>query len=142
MADRHNEYRWRKISTLVRSNNPICQFIDKATAQQCQRPSEIVHHLVDPKDAPEQFYDWAILVAVCAEHHQGGQRGETQGYVYCHTIGPNDSIYPHGHGFPLWHRDYRPRPNPLTEPAPLLPPGSTASSVGDDILNRALAMEI
>jgi hypothetical protein len=77
---------WTNTSRLVRSKNPICQFIDEH-AGQCTHPSEVTHHLVDPKERWELRLEWPNLVAVCKKHHQGGQRGETQGYRYAPTVG-------------------------------------------------------
>lgn len=108
MRDPHDSQRWRDLSPLVRAKNPLCQWIDRHTNMQCQRPSAIVHHLKDWKDAPHLFFDWANFVAVCLEHHQGGQRGETQGYIYTHTIGPNDAVYLHDGGWPIWRPEYTP----------------------------------
>jgi len=64
--------------------NPLCQFLSNGV--QCNRPSTDVHHLRDPKDFPELMHDPENLCAVCKQHHQGGQRGDTQGYLYVPTI--------------------------------------------------------
>ena len=143
-SDPHKRWRWKDpvngVSAMARKYNPLCQWVDPATGKQCTKPSEVVHHIVDWKDDANRFFDWANIVCTCEDHHQGGQRGETQGYLYVHTIGPLDSVYPQSaRMFPIWHKDFRPRP---TADASLLPHGAVASSVGDDILNRALAAEI
>lgn len=130
--------RWKDpkngIAALMRSRNPICQYLDDR-AVQCRRASAVVHHLVDPKDTPTLFFDWSNLVAVCAEHHQGGQRGETQGYKYCHTIGMMGIIYYHGYLFPAWHEKYVASTGDV-----MLSYSST--SVGAGAIAKALAEEI
>jgi len=139
-GDLHATYRWRNsVSPLARALNPVCQWVNPADGKQCTKPSEVVHHLIDPKDAPEKFFDWSNLVCTCADHHQGGQRGETQGYIYCHTVGVADAIYFH-HCYPIWHKNYKPPVGSHSEQT-LLPLGSTASAVGDDALNAALAAD-
>lgn len=145
--DPHESQRWRHpergISALARKYNPLCQWVDSATGQQCQKPSSVVHHITDWKVDPTVFFSWNNIVCLCSDHHSGGTLGETMGNLYAHTIGPLDSVYPQSaRMFPCWHDDFKPRPNPQSEPAGFLPPGSTASSVGDDILDRALAAEI
>lgn len=87
---------------MMRDYNPICQAI--AEGKQCTRPAAVVHHLKDPKDAPELFFDWSNLVAVCTEHHAGGERGETQGQKYVATTGPAGAVYDHGNGATDWNR--------------------------------------
>ena len=135
--DLHDTARWKHpvngVSALVRKYNPLCQWVNPATGKQCTQPSQVVHHLIDPKINPDVFFSWNNLVAVCKDHHSGGQVGDTQNYSYCHTIGPRDTIYVQNAGLlPCWHRDHR----PVSES--LLPPGSTCSAVGDDVLTRAL----
>lgn len=126
----YDSRRWRDLSPLLRSKNPLCQFLSD-TGAQCQHASTVVHHLVDPKDNALLFFDWNNLVAVCTEHHQGGQRGETQGYHYCHTIGPLDTIYAHGYLFPFWHEKYVPQRDEFVV-------HSTTSSVGSAAILKAL----
>ena len=112
MPDPHNCWRWKKpggVSDLMRQKNPQCQWCDRWTNSQCTRPSEVVHHLKDWKDAPELFFEWSNLVAVCENHHSGGQRGDTQAYFYTNTIGPGDSVYPHSGGWPTWRPEYKPQ---------------------------------
>src|ERR1700731_1402624 len=115
---------WRdRTSKNVRSYNPICQHLNEGNSQ-CQQPSRVVHHLRDPKDAPEKAHDWANLVAVCFAHPPGGQRGETQGARYCATIGPH-AIHFHGVNLlPRWRDDYEPLPK--TSIASLAGTSSTA----------------
>jgi hypothetical protein len=98
---------WRTTSTLVRKFNPICQRV--IDGKQCTRPSEVVHHIVDPSVNADWKLDWDVLVAVCAEHHAGGQMGAAADEVYVYTYGVYDSVYPHpGHdgGHAVWHKDY------------------------------------
>jgi hypothetical protein len=104
--DPHYLRRWRSMREIVKAKNPLCQFLEAVNNKQCTRPSEVVHHLIDWKDDRTLFFEWSNLVAVCAEHHQAGQRGETQGYNYVDTIGPLDAIYRHGNGLPHWHVAY------------------------------------
>jgi len=73
--------------------NPLCQHTHGGL--QCRYPAKAVHHLHDPKDHPELMHSPANLVAVCANHHQGGQRGETQGYLYVPTKWYGGKEYPH-----------------------------------------------
>jgi hypothetical protein len=106
-AKLYDSFRWRrKTSPLVRTYNPQCQrLFDDGT--QCGQPSAIVHHLIDPSNAPQKAHDWRNLVATCAAHHPGGQRGETMGYRYCATCGPLNQVHFHKGGLlPTWHRDY------------------------------------
>jgi len=67
---------WRRCSAKVRNDNPICQFCDPATGEQCHAPSRIVHHLVDPRDCNEAALAVSNLVACCFNHHPGGHRGD------------------------------------------------------------------
>jgi len=94
----YDGYRWRvKTSPLVKQYNPHCQrLFDNAT--QCGKSCEAVHHLRDPMVAPQFAYDWRNLVAVCLEHHAGGQQGETQSARYCATCGPLGQIHFHKGG--------------------------------------------
>ena len=126
---------WRdRTSPQVRKCNPICQRIDD-TGQQCTRPSKIVHHLKDPKDAPEKALSWDNLVAVCVECHPGGQRGADPTERYCATIGLMGMIYYHGlQLLPCWHRDYKPLP--ATSVAKQT--GATTSLVGAHAIDAAL----
>ena len=125
---------WRDRTTKnLRSYNPICQHLHE-DGSQCPQRSRVVHHLVDPKDAPEKAHDWANLVAVCFAHHPGGQRGETQGARYCATVGPL-AIHFHGiHVLPAWHDDFVPLPEAsITRLA-----GTTTTAVGAAAIDAAL----
>lgn len=79
---------WISVRDYVIRKNPICQHIDE-DGKRCDQASRVVHHLIDPKDAWELRTIWSNLVAICVRHHQGGQRGETQGYRYSPTFGPD-----------------------------------------------------
>lgn len=103
----YNNRRWKGIIKLIKEKNPLCQYLDE-NGKQCQNPSTICHHLIDPKDRIDLFWDWANICAVCATHHAGGQRGETQGYKFCHTIGCLGVVYSHGYLYPVWHEKYKP----------------------------------
>lgn len=137
----YNSANWRtKTQPVVLAHNPICQFIDE-TGVQCRQPSQAVHHLLDPKDAPELFLAWLNLVAVCFGHHAGGQRGETQGYRYCHTCGPLGAVYKNGVAYPANHKLYA---GVDANSGPLVPTGEVgrqyiSTSLGEDALDRALA---
>jgi hypothetical protein len=85
---------WAECSRNIRTYNPVCQRILE-DGRQCKNPPAAVHHLEDPKDAPNLKLAWSNLVAVCTEHHAGGQRGETQGEKYVHTIGPLNAVFKH-----------------------------------------------
>jgi hypothetical protein len=85
---------WRKFAAAHRACNPQCQFLD-TTGKRCQKQSQAVHHLRDPRDAPELRVSWSNTVGVCMEHHQGGQRGETQAYRYAPTKDPFNATYEH-----------------------------------------------
>jgi hypothetical protein len=65
--------RWRDLADAMRRHNPICQHVDAATGVRCDQPSQMVHHIVDPKDDPSKFYDWRNLVALCNAHHSHSQ---------------------------------------------------------------------
>jgi hypothetical protein len=125
---KYNTADWRKTSANVRRYNPICQLLDD-TGKQCTNPSAVVHHLRDPKDAPELFLDWHNLVAICEEHH-GHTRGETLGRRFCHTIGFN-RVFEHGCLYPNNHPDYKPQ-----EAAILV--GGTYSAVSKSAIQKAL----
>ena len=62
-----NSLPWRKCSHHIRRCNPICQAIWYGI--RCNRPSTIVHHLVDPETAPHLRTDPSNLVALCANCH-------------------------------------------------------------------------
>jgi hypothetical protein len=130
----YDKRNWRdRTSKNVRAYNPICQRLHE-DGKQCEKPSNIVHHLIDPKDAPEKAHDWSILVATCTAHHAGGQRGETQGARYCATIGPH-TIHYHGiHVLPAWHDDYK----PLPETSITRLGGTTTTAVGSAAIDAAL----
>ena len=79
---------WTKTRDYVIRKNAICQHIDE-DGRRCDQASRVVHHLVSPLDDWNRRTDWSNLTAVCPTHHQGGQRGETQGYRYAPTVGPD-----------------------------------------------------
>jgi hypothetical protein len=79
---------WISVRDYVIRKNPICQHIDE-DGKRCDQASNVVHHLISPLDRWDLRADWSNLTAVCARHHQGGQRGETQGYRYAPTYGPD-----------------------------------------------------
>lgn len=81
--------------------NPICQHLRNGV--QCREKASIVHHLVSPKDDRNRFLDPSNVVATCAEHHAGGQRGETQGQSYTPSRWLLGSSFPHlsSQGVPL-----------------------------------------
>lgn len=124
---------WAQTSKLVKHYNPQCQRI-LPDGTQCTHPPTITHHLIDPRDAAHLCLSWSNLVAVCAEHHEGGQRGETQDETYCHTIGPLSAVYKHvpDGGYPCWRPEYN--------PAEIKPPSKSKSTiVGDALLDAAIA---
>ena len=134
----YDSYRWRvKTSPLVKQWNPQCQRLhDDGT--QCGKPSEAVHHLQDPTLFPKLAFDWRNLVAVCFEHHAGGQPGETQGERYCATCGPLNQIYMHKGGLlPSWHRKYV---APVNSDISRLR-GTATSFVGEDEVDKALGSQ-
>src|SRR5581483_3910656 len=111
-----------------------CQRLFDSGAQ-CGHQSEVVHHLVDPTVAPHKAHDWTNLVAVCYEHHPGGQQGETMGYRYCATVGPHAIHYHPGGLLPTWHKDYvKPTTGDVSRLA-----GTTTSAVGGARIDAALA---
>ena len=128
----YNSKRWRETSPLVKSKNPICQRLDDS-GRQCTHASAVVHHLVDPKVNATIFFDWQNLVAVCTQHHAGGQPGERQGEKYCHTLGVLDSVYKHGYLWPAWHKNYE------APPADQALVSVFTSAVGAAAIARALA---
>jgi len=146
MKDPHALRRWRDhTAPLVISKNPLCQFIDSQTGQQCRYPSTIVHHLADWKQRPDLFFEWSNLVAVCKQHHPGGQAGENPAAPaqYVATIGVMNLVFDHGCGMPDWHHDAKPR-TPAAPPVtgPLVMTGDVGrqwtSSSNQAAINRAL----
>lgn len=135
----HDSYRWKNpkngVSAMVRKYNPICQRILE-NGKQCTHPSTIVHHLIDWRKKPEQFYDWTVLVACCADCHPASQPGDLDTNTWTHTCGPCDSVYEHNGGWPCWHPNYIPPAAPVEGG---LPPGCTSSALGDALLDAALA---
>jgi len=126
---------WRNTSNLLKSCNPICQRI-LHTGNQCEKPSTIGHHLVDPRDAPKLRLAFSNLVAVCAGCHPGGAKGaDEMAEIYVHTIGPLDAFYKHtpDGGWPRWHKMYVASENPP------VPSFSKSTAVGDEVLDAALA---
>lgn len=79
---------WLNVRDHLIRKNPVCQFIDE-DGKRCDQASKVVHHIVSPLDDWEQRTFWGNLTAVCPRHHQGGQRGETMGYRYAPTHGPD-----------------------------------------------------
>jgi hypothetical protein len=125
---RYNTAVWRQTSQNVRRYNPICQLLDD-TGKQCTNKADVVHHLRDPKDAPELFLDWHNLVAICTEHH-GHMRGETLGRRFAHTIGFN-RVFEHGCLYPNTHPDYQPQTTAILV-------GGTYSAVSKSAIQKAL----
>ena len=125
---------WRDTSNLLKSCNPICQRI-LPNGSQCNHPPTISHHLIDPRNAPHLRLAFSNLVAVCAEHHPGGQKGANDEVeVYCHTIGLLKAVYKHtpDGGWPSWRPEYN--------PANVKPPSTNkATAIGDAALDAALA---
>ena len=104
----YNSRRWRDhVQPLVLRRNPLCQYIDDRTMQQCSNKSSVVHHIADPKDRPDLAFAWSNFVAVCPFHHSGGTRGETQHNLYTHTMGWDHEIVRKGVGYPIWHQQHR-----------------------------------
>ena len=122
---------WRETSNTLKRYNPLCQRI-LADGKQCQKPPTVSHHLIDPRNAPHLRLAFSNLVAVCANHHPGGQCGADEAEVYCRTIGPMEASYAHGHDiWPSWHRNYI--------PLACAPPSPTkATAIGDAALDAAL----
>lgn len=143
---------WTQTSLLLRRYNPQCQQIDLDTGEQCTHKSEVAHHLVDPKDDMTKRTDWSNLVAVCYHHHQGGQRGETQGYRYVATIEPGflgqaEKVHHHDGSYPHWHRLFgETRPartyggNIVSDGKPIH--GTTVCTVGASKLDEALNIDL
>lgn len=136
-AEIYGSYRWRmKTRPNMLAYNPVCQRLFDS-GDQCNKPSAVVHHLVDPKDDIGAAHDRGNLVAVCATHHPGGQRGETQGYRYCATVSTH-SIHMHPGGvLPFTHPDYvKPTtagPGNISRIA-----GTSSSAVGENAIDAAL----
>jgi len=137
---------WAQTSKNIRIHNPVCQRILE-DGRQCKTPPAAVHHLKDPKVAPDLKLAWSNLVAVCAEHHAGGQPGETQNEKYVYTLGPLGAFWKHpgfDGGWPQWKKAPTENAAETSTPEPEqfpLPCGGRVSSVGDDALNAALAAE-
>jgi hypothetical protein len=136
---------WAQCSQNIRVHNPICAKVDE-NGKQCQRKSALVHHIRDPRDAPELKLSWGNLVPLCQECHDGGARGSIAGERYVHTLGPFGAVFKHvGHdgGFPQWKTTPENAAETTTpEPARYpLPCEGRTTAVGDDELDRALAAE-
>jgi hypothetical protein len=89
---RYNHARWRKFSQLIRDLNPICQHIINGV--QHNRPSQLVHHLVSPKDDESKLTDPANVVAICWNCHITTQ-GEQQGAYYAPTKWIMGAVFKH-----------------------------------------------
>ena len=74
---RYATRQWRdRTQPAMLASNPLCQWVDPNNEVQCRAASSVVHHITDPKEAPDAFYDWANLVAVCAPiTKMAGERG-------------------------------------------------------------------
>jgi len=137
--------RWKnRVSPQVKKRNPLCQRVDERTGIQCNAQSTIVHHIRAPQDAPNLAFDWSNLVALCANCHPGGERGELKGRLYAHTIGWDGEVVRKGVCYPSWHALYV-QPSAIAS-APesssgLLPCGGVTSSCGDAALDAALERE-
>ena len=137
---------WAQTSKNIRVYNPICAKVDE-NGKQCAQKSVLVHHIIDPRDAPTLKMEWSNLVALCEACHSGGERGSTKMERYVHTLGPLGNVYKHaGHdgGYPQWKK--APTENAAETPTPepvlhLLPCDGRTSSFGDDALDAALAAE-
>jgi hypothetical protein len=126
---------WRTTSNLLKTCNPICQRI-LPDGKQCEKPSTIGHHIVDPRDAPQLRLAFSNLVAVCARCHPGGAKGADETTeIYVRTIGPLEAEYKHSPdgGYPRWHKLY------VASSSPLMPSSSKSTALGDGVLDAALA---
>ena len=82
---------WRNFALTHKMWNPQCQCIEDG--QRCRFPPYATHHIVDPRAGyqGDADYGWNLRLSasntasVCRKHHQGGQQGETQGYIYAPT---------------------------------------------------------
>jgi hypothetical protein len=91
---------WRNLSALLRQKNPICQRLEDGV--QCNRKSEVVHHLQSPDKNPSAALAWPNLVAVCTAHHPAGRPGASVVEEYVATYGVENAVYFHGHGHASW----------------------------------------
>jgi 5-methylcytosine-specific restriction enzyme A len=67
--------RYRRFRDFLQGRNPICQKINNGV--RCNRPSSVLHHLVDP-DAPgglALFLTASNAVMLCPSCHPGGEAG-------------------------------------------------------------------
>lgn len=137
---------WAQCSKNIRVYNPICAKVDE-NGKQCRRRSVLVHHIVDPRDAPARKLDWSNLVALCEECHAGGERGSTGGERYAHTLGALGSVYKHiAHdgGFPQWKKapeNAAETSTPKPDEFPMPCGGRVFLAVSDDELDAALAAD-
>ena len=70
------DHKWRKLSEVVRANNPICQdCIEDGNTS----PSTEVHHIIPIAQAPERRLDQSNIVALCTACHRERHRRLAKG---------------------------------------------------------------
>jgi hypothetical protein len=69
--------RYEKFRNFLMAKNPQCQKLEwlNGVLVQCLEFSRVLHHLVDPKVAPQLFLTASNCVCVCEAHHPGGTAG-------------------------------------------------------------------
>ena len=76
MAKLYGSARWQKFRALIKAERVLCE---RCKARGLVVIGEMVHHLVDPRDAPELAFDPGnveLLCRSCHSRHHGERQGE------------------------------------------------------------------
>jgi 5-methylcytosine-specific restriction endonuclease McrA len=74
--------RYRRFRDFLWVRNPTCQKINNGV--RCTQPSNVLHHLVSPEDAPALFLTASNAVMLCPGCHPGGEAGTPHWKVNVH----------------------------------------------------------
>lgn len=119
----YNSSLWKNLSAAVRRNNILCQAIENGA--QCNSFSEVVHHLISPKENWELRIAETNLVAIC-KHHHNHSMGDSGDFQYVPTIGCQGQVYAHDVA--------------ISDPSSTENLGC-CTAVGSSAIDRALAMD-
>lgn len=110
--DLYETSQWRNfLRPAILNLNPICQFVDPVHGR-CRRAAVEVHHRIGA--TRQNFFNWAILVCLCKEHHHK-HAGDPTPRAYVPTNGLAGQIFEHG--------DPLNRISNFTDQQPAAPPG-------------------
>jgi hypothetical protein len=77
---RYKTTAWKKLSLVMRGNNPICQRIPNAglykPGEQCHAPATMCHHIVSPRVRPDLFLVASNLICLCDQCHNDSEGTE------------------------------------------------------------------